>query len=413
MKKILFLLIISFGFFPSLVFAGNDITITCNSGDSECTVSPNLPIFNEANIYPGYTTSQKFFVDNNRTGACNLTLKAVSADSNLDLLSQKIFLDITGTNNENDLNISHYRLSDLLNSAQPSLSLGHVNKNKKNSYLWTILLDQSADNNYQNLSSRFDIKYQFECDENSTDVSGNVLGTSDGGTSGPGPSQCTNPAPLAPTGLYATEYDGGTVTLHWNNTTSPSYTGYLIAFGTSPGVYQYGSPDIGKDDHYTVRGLTPGAQYCFYVRSLNGCMPGERTPEYCLNPGSNIVAAATVPTGLETQVLGTNTSDQNPSSASVSSLSSEGQVLGETDISCTVKFLPLIFLIALIINLILVNLSGHWLFVFIISAIAFAIDFFINKNSCCFGQKWLCNYYFIGDLVSFLIPFWIYKKIKS
>lgn len=408
MKKFfgfLFFLII----FSQPVFAGNEVTITCHSG-SDCTKSTELPIFNETNIYPGYTFSQQFFVDNNRNGACNLTLKATS-NSASDLLSSKIFINITGTNNDNDLNISNYFLSDLLDPSKPNLSLGHVNKNKKNNYLWSVTLDRSADNNFQNLVSNFDVNFNFQCDEESTDNPENVLGTSTGSPSNPGAPQCTNSVPSAPTGFYATEYSGGSVTLRWNHTVS-DHSGYLIAFGTSPGNYQYGAPNIGNDDHYTVKSLTPGAQYCFYVRSLNGCMPGERTPEYCLNPGSNIVAANIAPEGFQPGVLGVTTEEELQSKNSdLTTNPNTGEVLGESQTTCQKQWLPLLFLLAFFINFIFISrFSPKWFILFLFPAITLLIDYILSKNSCCYGQKLLCNYYWVGNILSFLIPSILSKK---
>ena len=399
-------------FFIQPVFAGNDITITCNGGASECTVSPDLPIFNETNIYPGYTTSQKFYVDNNRDSACNLTLKATS-NSVTDLLSSKIFISIRGTNNSNNLNISNYLLSDLLDPSKPNLSLGHVNKNKKNNYEWTVTLDQSADNTYQNLTSNFNVDFNFQCDDDditpTPTSTGDVLGTSVSVTSSP---QCTNSVPTAPTGFYVVN-NNGSATLHWTHTTS-DHTGYLIAFGTSPGNYQYGAPDIGNDDFYTVRSLTPGAQYCFYVRSLNGCMPGDRTPEYCINPGSNIVAANIAPSGFQTGVLGASTENENLLAVTPTPQeSSSGQILGESQNVCQKYWLPLFFLLAFFLNIIFISrLSPKWFVLLFISALAFSIDYLINKNTCCYGQKWLCNYYWIGDILSFIIPSFLSQKLS-
>jgi len=409
MKKFfypLFFLLISFWVKP--VFAGNDITITCNSGASECTVSPSLPIFNEANIYPGYTAFQNFFVDNNRNGACNLTLKATSNSESL--LSSKIFIDIVGTNNSNDLNISHYLLNDLLDSSKPKLSLGHVNKNKQNSYRWTITLDKSADNNFQNLISNFNVDFNFECDDENVDIPGNILGASTSTPSNPGSPQCNNSTPLAPTGFYVVD-NNGSATLHWNQTLS-EHTGYLIAFGTSPGNYQYGAPNIGNDDHYTVRGLTPNAQYCFYVRSLNGCMPGERSPEYCINPGSNIIANNIAPEGFQPGVLGVTTEEELQSKNSdLTTNPNTGEVLGESQTTCQKQWLPLLFLLAFFINFIFISrFSPKWFILFLFPAITLLIDYILSKNSCCYGQKLLCNYYWVGNILSFLIPSILSKK---
>ena len=384
-------------FLSKPIFAGDDITITCNSG-SECTKSSELPIFDEQNIYPGQTFSQNFYVDNNRDGACNLTLKGVS-DLSSDILSQKILISITGTNNSNNLNISNYLLSNLIDPTQPNLSLGHVNKDKKNSYLWSVTFDSSADNTYQNLISNFNVNFNFECDEETGDVLSSI---SENPPSNQGVAGCTNSVPDAPTGFYATRNSIGSVTLRWNHTIS-DHTGYLIAFGTSPGVYQYGAPDVGDVESYTVQGLTFGAQYCFYVRSLNGCMPGGRTPEYCVNPGSIVVPAEIIPPDFQPDILGDLTED-NPIE--------EPEILGSQDSSCSKNWLPILFIVAFLINLIYIKLPTKDILIpIIISLSTYFIDSYLLKSHCCFGPSFLCNYFWVGNILSGLIP--IFIKIKS
>lgn len=317
------------------VFAGNDITITCNTG-SACSKSTELPLFYETNIYPGFTHSQKFSIDNNRQSACSLTLKAVSTANVPELLSKKIFIDITGTNNT--YNLANYSLNDLLSTANPPASLGHVNKNTKNNYLWSVTLSPDVGNDYQNLISNFNLNFNFECDENIADNPPNIFNNP---TSNQGTANCNNSAPSAPTGFRAVKNANGSITLHWTHSSS-IHTGYLIAFGTSPGIYQYGAPNIGNVDHYTVLNLTYGAQYCFYVRSLNGCMPGGRTPEYCVNPAALLIPANTIPPGFQPNVLGENTANT----------SNSGLIAGKSINSCFSLKLLILLVTCFLINLV-------------------------------------------------------------
>jgi len=398
MKKLL----ISISFFLTLfakpAFAGNEITITCSS--SGCTKSSNLPIFDEQNIYPGQTFSQTFFVDNNRNGTCNLTLKGISTSSP-DVLSQKLLISIVGTNNSNSLNISNYLLSDLVDPTKPNLSLGHVNKNKKNSYLWSTYFDASADNDYQNLSANFSVNFNFECDEEVGDDPVNISYNPPSTQTTP---QCTNSVPVAPTGFYGVRNPSGSVTLRWQNTPS-EHTGYLIAYGTSPGIYQYGAPDVGDVESYTVQGLTFGAQYCFYVRSLNGCMPGERTPEYCVNPGSTVIPADVIPPGFEPEVLGVDTETENqPTETTPQFLN--GDVLGSLDKTCKQHWLPLLYLLALFVNLLLIrkSLIKYLVISTLVSLSAYLIDSYLLKSRCCLWSDWFCHYFWIGCIFSWLAP---------
>lgn len=407
MKKFLTLLFFLAIFTIKPVFAGNNITITCNNG-SDCVKSSELPLFSETNIYPGFTHSQTFSVDNNRNGPCQLKFKATSTSQVPDILSQKILINISGTNN--DYNLVNYSLNDLLNPDKPIVSLGHVNKGIKNNYLWSVIFDIDAGNEYQNQISNFSINFNFECDDEEpittptptpTSTSGSVLGSTSSNTTS---TQCTNSAPSAPTGLVATRQSDGDVGLTWTETTS-EHSGYLLAFGTSPGNYQYGSPDIGTGSSYTVKGLTYGAQYCFYIRSLNGCMPGGRTPEYCVNPGSNTPAA--VPTIYQQQVLGDTTENNSIET-------SNNDVLGSQDSSCSKHWLPILFIVALLINLVYVRLpTKDKLVPIIISLATFLFDRYLLQSRCCFGPGWLCSYFWIGNILSWLVPVFVFKQKKK
>jgi len=401
MKKLtvfLFLFISSFLVKP--VFAGNDITITCNTG-SDCIKSSELPLFSENNIYPGYSVSQVFSVDNNRNGPCHLTFKADSLSKVPDILSQKILINISGINN--DYSLVNYSLNDLLDPAKSSVSLGHINKNIENKYSWSATFDKDANNEYQSLTSNFNINFNFECDEETGD---NPLNISDNPSSNQGTAQCTNSAPDAPTHLVAYRNTNGSIRLTWDHTIS-DHTGYLIAFGISSGNYQYGAPDVSNVSTYTVEGLTPGAQYCFYVRSLNGCMPGGRTPEYCINPGSTIIPLETnPPTGFESGVLGAITESPIPTE-------SNGNTLG-ANTDCTHRWLPLLFIVAFLINLIYIRyIRKYKITPFLISLMFFLIDQYILKSRCCFGPSWFCNYFWIGNILSWILPISIkFKKVK-
>lgn len=161
MKKIIFPLFLFLSFLISKpVFAGNDLTLTCN--DSGCSKLPKLSFFNETNIYPGFTTSQKISITNNRNSTCYLTFKTISKSKKSDILSQKILINISSVDSVTDYQPSNYILSDLFNSTE---SIGHIHQGDTNKYLWSIVFNPDADNSYQNLTSTFDIDFNFECDD--------------------------------------------------------------------------------------------------------------------------------------------------------------------------------------------------------------------------------------------------------
>lgn len=407
MKKIffsLFFLLISFWVKP--VFAGSDVTITCNS--SECIQNSTLPLFNETNIYPGFTASQKVFINNNRNASCYLYLKGVSEIPGI--LADKISLNIIGINNV--FSLVNYPLISLLDQNISPIYLGEILKNSQYSYNWLTTLNLNADNNYADKSTNFSINFNFTCDDepqSSSDHSGQVAGVS----TSSGPVKCTNSYPLAPTNFTANADTSGNVVLGWTHTSS-DHSGYLIAFGTSPGVYQYGAPDVGNVTNYTVKSLTPGAQYCFYVRSLNGCMPGDKTSEHCINSGSNIVASNTIPSGFQPGILGVTTEDQILNNNTTPTIDqSNGQTLGESQTNCQKHWLPLLFLVAFIINIIYVKHFSKFfnLTPFLISSLAFVIDWLLLKKYCC-SITWLGQYFYIGNILSWIIPVAFKHKIS-
>src|SRR4029453_19664775 len=56
------------------------------------------------------------------------------------------------------------------------------------------------------------------------------------------------------------------VTLAWD--TTPSVAGYMLYWGTQPGVYS-GNADVGSSTSYVVSGLDSDKRYYFTVRAYN------------------------------------------------------------------------------------------------------------------------------------------------
>lgn len=383
-------------------------TITCDS--SSCTKSTGTdPLFYEENILPGFSATRQVEVVNNRGDDCNLYFKAYNP--RFDILADKIF-------------ITHASVTQTLRDFTDNTNyfLGTLTPGQTATYSWQALFDPTAGNEYQNKQVIFDLDFTFECDLLPTPTPTSTSGTStgDGGDSGggspPGPSVCNDPYPLAPTGFYARRNVGGaSATLFWNHSTSP-HTHYLIAFGVRSGEYLYGNPNVGDVNYYTVRSLVPGAQYCFYVRTINGCMPGDRTAEYCINPGGPEIVPATPPTGFESGVLGEQTTTPPTSSDT-------GDIGGVTTSSCQIYWLPILYLVALIINLLYLHRQAElnpdqrslWRFLLppILSLFLYWIDAYLLQSRCCLITPLYCRYFWIGNILSTLIPAWFYHKIKA
>lgn len=100
--------------------------------------------------------------------------------------------------------------------------------------------------------------------------------TTNNGGDNPGAPVCNDQAPKSAPVLTSAVVNGdNSVILTWTPAADPvSY--YLIAYGTTPGNYIYGNPNVGGHDttSYTVHGLSGGVTYYFIVRAGNGCMPG-------------------------------------------------------------------------------------------------------------------------------------------
>ena len=113
------------------------------------------------------------------------------------------------------------------------------------------------------------------------------VGGDSGGTNNPGAPVCNDQKPGTPSNLRVTRISSTQVRLDWDHASDP-HTSYVVAYGPSIGNYPWGSPDVGNGTSYTVNSLIPGAQYCFYVRAQNNCMPGDKSNEVCINIGSTI-----------------------------------------------------------------------------------------------------------------------------
>lgn len=113
-----------------------------------------------------------------------------------------------------------------------------------------------------------------------------------GGNGGPaGPSHCGAEMPQAPVLLSVVR---GSARLTW--TAVDKATHYSIVYGHEPGNYLYGVIDAGRVTEYLVGGLEAGRNYCFAVRAVNGCMPGELSNELCLDngQGGQVLGATTL-----------------------------------------------------------------------------------------------------------------------
>jgi hypothetical protein len=92
--------------------------------------------------------------------------------------------------------------------------------------------------------------------------------------------------------------------------------------------------------------------------------------------------------------------------------SNSGQILGSVDIHAGC-WLPILFIITLVINFFFVRYSTKFtnLIPFVISVLSFSVDYLMLKKYGC-DITWLAHYFWIGEILSFLIPVIFKYKIS-
>lgn len=188
------------------------------------------------------------------------------------------------------------------------LNVKDINAGAAEIYDFTVKMPYSAGNGYQNKSAKFDLITGF------IGTTSTVTITSTGGGTGGGAAICSDAKPGgAPVLLTALSSGPNSVTLTWSKAPDP-VTYYLVAYGTTPGNYIYGNPDVGNTTGYTVSGLSGGTTYYFVVRAGNGCMPGPFSNELSNTPAGVLIAGPA--TGFTEGVLGESTAIEETETSS-------------------------------------------------------------------------------------------------
>lgn len=139
--------------------------------------------------------------------------------------------------------------------------------------------------------------------QGNTNNSGGDNSNNGGGSGGSSALVCNDTAPGSAPAITNVTTGNNSVTLTWTKAADPvSY--YLIAYGTTPGNYQFGNPNVGNVTTYTINGLSGGQTYYFAVRAVNGCKPGPFSNEVSNIVPGGILGGPAV--GFSSGVLGTN-----------------------------------------------------------------------------------------------------------
>ncbi len=160
MKRIFKSVFVSFfALFASLFFvfasfaSAADLTVTC---DGTCSISPDEPIFDEQNIYPGYSATYNLTAKNNNSDTCTFMFSL--ADYNQtgglgDVIN--LYIEESGTPLYSGL------ISALSGGGWQSLS--DIGPSLLKVYQFTAEMDTGADNQYQGRELTFDVNLRFEC----------------------------------------------------------------------------------------------------------------------------------------------------------------------------------------------------------------------------------------------------------
>jgi len=238
------------------------------------------------------------------------------------------------------------------------------------------------------------------------------LSQSDGQVAGistsnpPANNQCTDTPPASAPILNSITAGLNSVTLSWSEGLGPiSY--YLIAYGDQSGLYQFGNPNIGGQGtiSYTINDLSPNQTYYFVVRAGNGCAPGPFSNELSTATSGIPILPNTIPSGFQPNVLGESTEVDIITAANPS-----GSVAGISN--CSGNWIPLLWLVALLLNLIYAfGQAPHRFFFFLLTSLStFLVDRHFLSTNCCL-ISFYCQFFWLGNIAAFIIP-QIIKKIK-
>lgn len=117
---------------------------------------------------------------------------------------------------------------------------------------------------------------------------GGIGGSSDGGGTASAP-VCTDAVPPR---VYLRDLKllgNGKVSLLWDSVDLATH--YSISYGASSGKYLYGVVNTGRTNSFTVGELGAGS-YCFVVKGVNNCMPGEFSNELCISQAGKVLGAS-------------------------------------------------------------------------------------------------------------------------
>lgn len=135
------------------------LNIICNP-EIECSKTGTISDFK--NIYPGFQTTRKITVINNRNSQCDLKLQTQANNSNSPIY-QYTKISFSG------------REIDLLSNSETSID--SLSPNQKKDITMRLYVSTKADNNFANQTEKINFNFKINCAISSTS-SGTVAGVS-------------------------------------------------------------------------------------------------------------------------------------------------------------------------------------------------------------------------------------------
>lgn len=409
----------------SEAYAVEDTSVECEFDQAVDGPLSETPLFKVEGMAPGETESQTFTINNLDTDEdCDLTMTVTGSTE--DLVNLAGVIDAAIYTNEADIFGSHDSGVALLNQTlqdlydQSSVDLGIIPADSSRVYTWLLTLDgERVGNDYQGLSTLFDIEVDFTCGDPTLTPTPTPI-PADGGaatdttapTATPEPAEaptCDIPDDFAnaPTGFTAV---GGTnsVSLSWDS--YPNAVQYAIFFYNAAGdEFSVLGSTIGSATTATISNLAPGV-WTFELVAVGG------NENLCVSPrvattatvgGAAVVGLPIGPGGEEVEegeVLGVQENTEQTGETG-------GEVAGATTCATWTKYIPWILLLvqlaATTVSDYLQRRQQNWHK----HALAFAaglipaVIFYLIRDCQCYSPQtildWLCRWYWLAALLLF------------